>query len=342
MDIQYKLKKHFKLIKGILKKWLNKFKKIKINHNVFTFFFFLILSVIFWFLNALNKEYVASISFPIKYINIPKDKMTFGKIQSTIDVKVEAYGYAFLDYKISAKKPVIIDLKTHNLRQVKNHKKRYYILSNTIKVEISNILGKNIELKKINQDSIIFNFEKIVKKKVPVKSRVNLKLEKQFMLIDSIQFFPDSIFIKGLKSKLDTINEVFTVSKKIKNVNDSINIKIGLKKIQDIVFQQKNVVCKAVAEEFTEMNYEIPIGLINLPENISVKLFPSMVKVAFNVGFSNYDKILLNQFEFLIDFSEIDINQEEKLRLKLVKLPKEAYLVRYYPKKVDYIVEKND
>ena len=322
------------------KKILDKLKRGKVNKNVFTFFFFLLLSIIFWFLNALNKEYVANISFPIKYVNLPKDKMTFGEMQSTLDAKVVAYGYTFLDYKISKKKPVIIDLKVHTLHQVKKQKKRYYILANILKPNISSVLGENIEIKKINQDSIIFNFEEIIKKKVPVISNIELKLEKQYMLVDSIQFLPDSIFIRGLKSCLDTINEVYTVSKKIENVNDSINIKIKLKKIKDVAFQRDVVMCKAVAEEFTEMNFEIPIELINLPDSVNVKLFPSDVKIAFNVGFSNYDNILSSQFKFIIDFSKIDMKNEEKLRVKLDKLPKEVYLVRYYPKNVDYIVEK--
>ena len=331
-----------KTVKKIFNKSFNRLKRIKLNHKIFTFFFFLFLSIIFWFLNALNKKYVANISFPVKYINFPKDKMTFGKIQSKLDAQVAAYGYSFLDYKISKKEPVIVDLKIHTLHLVKNRKKRYYILSNVFKNDISSVLGENIVVKKINQDSIIFNFEEIIRRKIPVKSNVILKLEKQYILKDSIRFFPDSIFIKGLKSNIDTINEVYSVTKVIENVNDSININIDLKKIKNVVFQKEAVICKAVAEEFTEMNFKIPIRFRNLPDSVNIKLFPSDVKIAFNVGFSNYDKILANQFQFIIDFSEIDINKEEKLRIKLDKLPKEVYLVRYYPKNVGYIVEKND
>jgi len=334
--------KAFLLVKNTLNKVFQKLKRKKLNQNIFTFFFFLILSVIFWFLNALNEKYVSNISFPLKYINLPKDKMTFDKMQSTIDVKVAAFGYDFLDYKISAKEPIIIDFNVSKLHQVKNQKKRYYILTNFIKSNIANALGENIEVKKIIKDSIIFNFEEIIKKKVPIRSNIDLKLEKQYMLVDSISLVPDSLFIRGLKSDLDTINEVFTVYKEVKNVNDSISFKIKLKEIENIAFQNKYITCNAVAEEFTEMQFEVPIEQINLPKNTTVKLFPSIVKVAFNVGFSNYDKILLNNFKFVIDFSEIDINQEEKFHIKLVKLPKEVYLVRYYPKKVDYIIEKND
>ncbi len=321
---------------------LTKLKKTKLNQNIFIFFFFLVLSVIFWFLNALNKEYDANISIPIEYINLPKDKMTFGKIQTTLSVKATAYGYAFLDYEISAKNPVVIDLNIHKVRKVQSSTKRYYINTNTLKSDITNIIGKDIEIKKINQDSLIFSFEEIIRKKVVIESRINLKLEKQYVLMDSIKFFPDSIFIKGLKSNLDTINKIFTVYKEVSNVNDSIRFRTKLQKINNVEFQTNHIMCTAVAEEFTEMEFELPIEIINFHKNTTIKLFPSVVKVAFNVGFSDYDKILSSQFKFSIDFSEIDINNDEKLSVKLVKSPKEVYLVRYYPKKVDYIVEKND
>ncbi|MBN1251825.1 MAG: hypothetical protein JXR51_07915 [Bacteroidales bacterium] len=327
-------------IKEILNKGINILKGIKLNQKLFTFFFFLFLSIIFWFLNALNKEYVANISIPLKFTNLPEDKMVLGETPKMLAAQVAAYGYTFLDYKTATQNPVIVNLKFHTIHKVSGHKNRYYLLSNVLKPEISSNLGENIEIKNIIPDSLIFKFDEIVKKKVPIKSKIKIKLEKQFMLKDSIKFFPDSIIIKGLKSNLVKINEVYTEAKEIKNVNDSIKIKIKLKKIPDVIFQKDEIICKAFAEEYTEMNLEIPIQILHLPDNLNMKLFPSFVKVAFNVGFSNYERIFTQQFIFSVDYSDLNLENEDKINVKLDKSPKEVYLIRFNPHKVDYIIEK--
>ena len=45
-----------------------------INRDVVVFAFFLFLSFGFWYLNSLGKEMEADIKYPVKYINIPKDR----------------------------------------------------------------------------------------------------------------------------------------------------------------------------------------------------------------------------------------------------------------------------
>ena len=46
-----------------------------INRDVVVFAFFLFLSFGFWYLNSLGKEIEADIRYPVKYINIPKDRV---------------------------------------------------------------------------------------------------------------------------------------------------------------------------------------------------------------------------------------------------------------------------
>ena len=63
-------------------------KKITLNKRFLIFFFFLLLSILFWFLTALNKEYVTSISYPVRYIRFPEDRVLVNDIPDRLDLTV--------------------------------------------------------------------------------------------------------------------------------------------------------------------------------------------------------------------------------------------------------------
>ena len=53
------------------------FRKAKsIPHQrILTYLFFVVLSTVFWFLRALNDSYRADIMYPVKYVNIPENRV---------------------------------------------------------------------------------------------------------------------------------------------------------------------------------------------------------------------------------------------------------------------------
>lgn len=322
---------------------IQRIKSIKLNQNLLVFGFFLLISSIFWFFNALNKEYYAELQVPITYINMPENKLVAGPLASKVNVKITAFGYQIMNYKTSSIKPAIINLGQHSLHPVENARdKRFYILTSTLKEEISNVLGPDAEIKNILPDSLIFNLEAVISKRVPVHQRLNLQFKKQYMLKGALLVKPDSVKIKGVKSILDTINQVYTELKEITEIDDSLNIMLRINKIPGTEILPEMVNCAAQVEKFTELTYDLPIEVLNVPEGVTVKLFPAEAKIICNVGFSMYQYIFKEQFRLVTDFNENINNENSRLRLKLIKMPENISNVRVNPPSVDYIIEKND
>lgn len=321
---------------------IQRIKSIKLNQNLLVFGFFLLISSIFWFFNALNKEYYAELKVPVTYINMPENKLVAGPLANEVNVKITAFGYQIMNYKTSSIKPAIINLGLHSLHPVDGAgDKRFYILTSTIKEDISNVLGPDVEIKNILPDSLIFNLEAVISKRVPVKQQLNLKFKKQFMLKGALLVKPDSVKIKGVKSILDTINEVYTELKEFTDLDDSLNIMLHINKIPGTEIIPEMINCVAQVEKFTELNYNLPIEVLNIPEGYTVKLFPAEAKITCNVGFSIYQYIFKEQFRLVTDFKELT-NENSRLRLKLIKMPENISNVRVNPPSVDYIIEKND
>ena len=324
------------------KKFTVKIRRIKLNPNSFIFFFFLLVSAIFWFFNALNKDYIATIKVPVKFLNFPENKLVADEFIDHVNVKIAANGYSFLKYKSSAFNEAVINLKLHSIYQVsETDVKRFYLLTSTIKNEIANLLDGNTEIKNINPDSIVFDLDEVIKKKVPVVMNFSINYRKQFMLKDKITLTPDSIFIRGVHSVLDTINFVNTATIVREDVHDSLEFGIGLEKITGVGFSKSMVKCGIPVEEFAELSFVLPIYVINQPENLKLKLFPSEAKVVCNVGFSHYRKVFKQQFGFSVNYSDVK-NNPDRIKLNLDKFPENVSSIRYYPISVEYLVEEND
>ena len=318
-------------------------KSIKLNQNILVFGFFLLISSFFWFLNALNKEYYADITVPVTYTNLPENKLVAGPLAKQLNVKITAFGHEVMNYKTSSINSAVINLSKHSLHSITGGKdKRYYILTSTIKEEIANVLGPDIEIKKLEPDSLIFKLEDVVTKKVPVISRLQIEFEKQFMMKEDIFLEPDSVTIKGVKSSLDTITFISTDSLKLEGVEDSVNIMVKLNEIPGTEITPQMVNCLIPVEKFTELNFNLPISVVNVPKGYSVKLFPSTAKVTCNVGFSKYQSIFKEQFSLVADFEGFKEASDSRLRIKLVRKPEHIPNIRIHPQVIDYIIERND
>ena len=64
---------------------------------------FLVVSVYFWFLTKLSKDYNSTIQYPMVFENLPKDKLLQKKPQESIDIHVKASGFKILSGKLFPK-----------------------------------------------------------------------------------------------------------------------------------------------------------------------------------------------------------------------------------------------
>ncbi len=330
------------MLNDYIKTIFEKLKHLRLNRNLLVFLIFLIVSSFFWFLNAINKQYDAFVYLPVEYINMPDNKLVIGDVSDELKIKISAYGHEIMTYKTSKLQPLVVNLKKHKVHIVdQSNEQRYYILTSMLKNEVSTILGSKIDVRKIEPDSLIFKLEEVISKKVPVKSNLKINFEPQYKLKDKITFIPDSVVIKGEKSKLDTIKYVQTDSLELNKINDSTFFNLNINELKGVAVYPKNIDCILEVEKFTEISYNLPIQIINEPENYNIKLFPATVKLTFNVGFSKYNKVHKEQFSVVANCEKIN-SKQQRLALKLMSKPNFVSDIRIVPKMVDYIIEKND
>ena len=313
-------------------------RPIHLNRRVMTFLICLCISVFFWLLMTLSKEYSMTVRFPVEYINMPVDKVISNALPEAIDIEIRAKGFDLLAYKFR-KTHQTVDVDMKDARSM-NYKNVYFLLSNSRIDKMRMQFSKEIHIVKINPDTIFINFNRKVSKKVPVKYNVSLFFNKQFNLTDSVTIQPQYVTISADKEVISKIDTVETQLVTIKDLSNSTTVKLPLVRSPKHVELSHSFVNATInVTKYTEASLELPVEVENLPPGYSFKAFPDKVIVKFNVAFKNYEKMNAQSFRAVVDYNKID-KESNKLKVQLAKVPTGVRNVKLVTEKVEYIISK--
>lgn len=313
---------------------------IRFNKRMISFFTCILVSVFFWLLMSLSKDYIITVSFPVNYTNLPKDKVLSNALPESIAIEIKSSGFNLLKYKFKQQRDtVLIDIKDARSLSSRNH---YYLLTNSKIDKITGQFNNDIKILKIEPDSILLNFNKKISKTVPVISKLNLSFESQYQQADSIKLIPSFITVSGASDVIEKIKQVETVPMNIKNINSSVSVKLTISITPDlkfVEFSQTTIQALVNVTKFTEGSIDLPIEVDNLPSGLGLKTFPDKVSVKYIVAFENYEKINSLQFRAVVDYKKIEVGNN-KLKVQIVKSPSEVHSIKVSPEKVEYIIRK--
>lgn len=329
-----------KNIEDNIRKFLDK-RNIKADRRLIVFLFFVLLSTIFWFLNQLEEEYVTEISLPVRYTDFPNHKILVNDLPNHFDLRVRAHGYKLLEYKISNKfLPFSINVNSLTLRMhSQSNYSKFFSLTRLLNRDIEDQLRSELEIVSISPDTLFFEFADRIFKKVPVVSRLNIVPASQYMIKGNIQFDPDSITISGANPIVDTIEQVYTKQLDLLDLNKNYNDEVDLAEIRNVKFSDKEVDVIVSIEKFTEGSQKVKLNVINVPDSLIIRTFPKEIMVTYFVALSDYEKVLPQLFEAVVDYNEI-ANQGNKLNISIHNFPDYIQSLRYNPKSVEYIIER--
>ena len=94
------------------------------NSNISkNFTLFILVSVVFWFLTKLSKEYESTVVYPVSYENLPNDKLLQEEPEKEISIHIKATGFKIISGKLL---PRTLKINATNLRL--KSKTDYYLL----------------------------------------------------------------------------------------------------------------------------------------------------------------------------------------------------------------------
>jgi len=322
----------------------NLFEKRKkgINKDMMIFTFFLFLSFIFWFLNSLEKEIQAEVRYPVRYVNLPENRVLSEDIPSKLTLLLEGSGYSILKIKLyGSRTPVALDVSDVNYRRVRGSSDlNYYIITSGLVQKLTNQLRSECRITSVQPDTLFFSLDRIISRTVPVFADIELTTDKQFFVKGDIIIEPDSVTITGPKKIIDTTSSVSTRKRKLTGLSETVKKNYPLSVNNRFSISEKKVAITIPVEQFTEAGVTVPVKIINTPDSIDIKIFPDEVSVKCLVAISDYKKINDMPFEIVLDIGKADLNSSEKLPVEIINVPPFVKSLRFTPESVDFLIER--
>ena len=335
-----KLSSYFNLLKKGFKGVIAFFKK----KDVITFLFFLIFSFVLWYMSTSSDDEIEkSYTIHAQYVGIPENIYIEKTLPEQIKYTLKGKRKELNKYKES-------DTMTINLSSYLTSEESKII--NNIDISYLEIIKSSIskitsELTPTETQPLSFSspFKILNTKTVPVKLKNNIKVEPQYILLDSVKISPQYVTILGPEKALDTINAVYI--KPIKETfNKSNKLKTELIIPQPFVLNSNtDVTISFNIDKSTEKDFYIPISLINVPKDINIRTFPTSINVKFSVSIHNYNNIIPSMFDATLDYNDIVASKISKSTQSVrISYKGETYITNLTstPREVEYVIETKD
>jgi hypothetical protein len=311
------------------------------HKNFITFLFFVLLSAIFWFFRSLSLNYEDVILYPVRYTNIPENKVLLNELPDKLSLRVKANGRKILLSKLNLNL-IPIKFDVNSFITGNSSPDSLFILTNSIKDILASEL-EGVEIIKIEPDTLFFRFTTMEVRKVIVKAKYNdavLMVAPQYMINGAIVIEPDSIIISGPGSILKKISCIFTEPLNVNNLSDTVTRICILEKQPGVTYSQKKVRIIIPVDKYTQAERFLPVVAANLPDSLSIKTFPERIKISYNVTLSNYEKIDTERIMPHVNYNDILHNPTIKLRVYLVDTPDQIDAIKFSPEKVEYLLTR--
>ena len=287
-----------------------------------------IIAFVFWFFIKSEDSYTVNLDIPLVARNLQEQKTYKEEVPESIFVTLKGSGRSFIwlrlfsnfysdDFKSVIDLSSITDEYNFELDSYYKENPEKIVLPSSLDLEFVEVLSpRNIQIK----------LQRYMVKKVPIKSQILVSTEPGYIALKSI-FTPDSISIGGPEEAVNDIDFVFTdndtLSNLIASVNDSWQI-VNPNKL--VSFDPKKVDGFINVQPISEtIVTNIPVQLINKPNDVNVFVNPATVSLTIVGGLEQITNILPEDIDVIIDFDYW--NSDKQFYSPSIELPE--YLIEW-------------
>ena len=301
--------------------------------EMLTFSLFVIYATLLWYTHALNSERYRTISVALSFTGIPDNISLSQPLPDHITNRLHDQGHRLIGYDEVFAKPLNIDLT----EQIKGKEGTLIVSSEQLRPKINDLLQGTTKLQEITPEIIERHYFREAQKTVRVVFNGTIEPAKQY-LMQTYNIQPENITIYGRSSALDTIREIPTLYTDLRNIKDTMLFTLPLNLPDSIRCQPGQVQLTAIADQFTERVFVLPIRTKHMPANRTIRLFPETVEVRTIIDMKHYADISENELEAYCNFP--DNPQTKNLEITVKTNNPYIKIIRFNPQNIEYIVEK--
>ena len=305
------------------------FTKTVLNYLIFVF-----ISFIFWAFLSLNNNIQHDIEIPIKIKEIPDSSTIITSVPDHVSVSVKDKGISLLKFLVG-KTPVLnLRFKDYALQE------GVFFISNTeLRRRIRGLFENSTTIQGISIENIDIKYTNLPGKKVPIRLDLDIRPNIQYVIYGSIKQDVDSAVVFSDRNTLAEIEEVYTYRVEERNLKDTLLRTVAIAPMQNVKIDPERIQLTIPVEPLISKKLNIPVQVKNMPAEMNVITFPSVVEVSFLVPFSMYRKNL--PMTAVVDFNDIARAKSNKVNVKIDEFPALYNNVSLAQDSVEFIIEKH-
>ena len=257
------------------------------------------------------------------------------KTPNFVYVTIKTQGFNMLKYAFN---DLAIEIDVTKLEKDSSF---YYWRTNPKELTLLNYFDSDVVVEAITPNMVSFLYDVQSLKKIPVVVRVTPEFALGYDLLNGLKSKPDSVTVVGPKVLLDSISNVFTSNLLLTDVKKDIDQTVALEIIPNLNFLSKFVQVKGEVDKFTEGKLNVPVSVINLPDAVSLSIFPKEVPVVFYTNLNSYNSIDATDFVVVCDYNRLDTSTNVLTPI-LESYPPTIKNASLQINKLEYVINKSN
>ena len=312
---------------------LKEFLSSSKGRDILLYLVFVIISFAFWAILSLNNLIQDNYKVMFRITGIPQGVTMINDYPREFNVTVKNNGYVLLKYMIGDNPEITVDFKEYA-----NGNGQMLISRQEMEDMLVTEFGSGTSIVSFSPESLSIKYTSLPGKKVPVEIFGDYVANFQYVVNGEIVAVPDSVTIYSDAGNLSAINKVRTEKIISRNLTDSLYVKIAIQNIKYVRAVPDSVDVMIPVEPLVTKRSSIPVIVKNLPENVSVVVFPSSVQVSYLLPMSLYNDRLDDKFEASVDYGDIQGNKA-KLPVRIEIAPEIYQNIQLETDSVEYVIE---
>ena len=298
--------------------------------KLYIFIAAVIFAIIFWGSISLSDSYYTTFDVALKLVDFPGGYTTGSNLPDNVSIKLKGEGWKLVTLNIGAESEYRVSVESDSgLKYVNlynNLADNRWILSET-------------EIIDIKPDTIAFFVERIISKKVPVIVDLSLEFKPGYGLANDILVAPDSVIVSGPLSIMKELKEIPTVRKSLSSLDNKKVVNINLPKSTGITYNNNVIEVVLDVQRIVDKQFDnIPVDVLDVPQDISVVLLPNTVGCSVRGGVNVLGNLNKDKFKAFLFYSDI-VNDTLGSVVPHVELLENTSLMFIKPERVRYIIK---
>lgn len=253
-----------------------------------------------------------------------------------VDASVYANGYRLLNNRFFGKE-LPLNVASFNASQ-----KGYYLTRNDLENQMKGQM-EGLEIRRVLKDTLWLFLGSNSFKKVKVIPDLTVNFQEDHEFAAPLKITPDSVMVRGPEDLVGALDSLVTEKLAMRSVKADFTREVRIlipDSLKELQLDTRMVVMEAKVSRYSEKILEVPLGVVNVPQGVSIKTFPSVLRILCKADITDLKRLVPSGFRVECDFEETQTDQPYLLP-RIVEKPSFVRSATLLDNKVEYLINRS-